>query len=66
MVQEAEKYAEEDGKQKERIEAKNSLESYVFNMKTSVEDEKVSGGPFLTCITGWIVFFVAGGDVSYD
>ena len=47
MVQEAEKYAEEDGKQKERIEAKNSLESYVFNMKTSVEDEKVRGGPFL-------------------
>merc|ERR1711962_1798064 len=43
MVQEAEKYAQEDGQQKARIEAKNSLESYVFNMKTSVEDEKVGG-----------------------
>ena len=43
MVQEAEKYAQEDGHQRARIEAKNSLESYVFNMKTSVEDEKVAG-----------------------
>merc|ERR1712190_20326 len=38
MVAEAEKYAKEDEAQKSRIEAKNSLESYVFNMKTSVED----------------------------
>merc|ERR1712078_444181 len=42
MVAEAEKYAKEDEEQKSRIEAKNSLESYVFNMKTSVEDEKVA------------------------
>merc|ERR1712029_1257259 len=42
MVAEAEKYAAEDEAQKSRIEAKNSLESYVFNMKTSVEDEKVA------------------------
>merc|ERR1712078_444182 len=42
MVAEAEKYAKEDEAQKSRIEAKNSLESYVFNMKTSVEDEKVA------------------------
>merc|ERR1711962_606637 len=43
MVSEAEKYAKEDEAQRSRIEAKNSLESYVFNMKTSVEDEKVAG-----------------------
>merc|ERR1712002_797747 len=42
MVAEAEKYAKEDEAQKSRIEAKNGLESYVFNMKTSVEDEKVA------------------------
>merc|ERR1712042_14029 len=42
MVAEAEKYAKEDEAQKSRIEAKNSLESYVFNMRTSVEDEKVA------------------------
>merc|ERR1712107_56155 len=28
-------------KQKERISAKNGLESYCFNMKTTIEDEKV-------------------------
>merc|ERR1712098_308805 len=30
-----------DDKQKERIAAKNGLESYCFNMKTTIEDEKV-------------------------
>lgn len=40
MVQEAEKYKAEDEVQKGRIEAKNSLESYCFNMKSTVEDEK--------------------------
>merc|ERR1712150_370867 len=42
MVSDAEKYAKEDEAQRSRIEAKNGLESYVFNMKTSVEDEKVA------------------------
>merc|ERR1712141_746435 len=42
MVAEAEKYAAEDEAQKSRIEAKNGLESYVFNMKQSIEDEKVA------------------------
>jgi heat shock protein 1/8 len=31
----------EDDKQKDRIAAKNGLESYCFNMKTTIEDEKV-------------------------
>ena len=31
----------EDDKQKDRISAKNGLESYCFNMKTTIEDEKV-------------------------
>ena len=42
MVNDAEVYrAEEDDKQRERIQAKNSLESYAFNMKSSLEDEKL-------------------------
>jgi len=38
MVNEAEKYKENDRKQMERIAAKNSLESYVFNMKNTLND----------------------------
>ncbi|KAL7639404.1 UNVERIFIED_CONTAM: hypothetical protein RMT77_009905 [Armadillidium vulgare] len=41
MVQEADKYKAEDEKLKERVTAKNSLESYCFNMKSTVEDEKL-------------------------
>merc|ERR1712147_460294 len=41
MVNEAEKYKEEDEKMKVLIQAKNGLESYAYNMKQSVEDEKV-------------------------
>merc|ERR1711971_901796 len=41
MVNEAEKYKAEDEKQKERISSKNGLESYCFNMKTTIEDEKM-------------------------
>merc|ERR1712117_1006951 len=40
MVQDAEKFKADDEKQKERISAKNSLESYCFNMKSTVEDDK--------------------------
>merc|ERR1711937_628557 len=40
MVNDAEKYKAEDDVQKERISAKNSLESYCFNMKSTLEDEK--------------------------
>lgn len=38
MVNDAEKYKAEDDKQKNRITAKNQLESYSFNMKSTVED----------------------------
>ncbi|XP_046331408.1 heat shock cognate 71 kDa protein [Haliotis rufescens] len=41
MVNEAENYKAEDEKQKDRIQAKNGLESYAFNMKSTVEDEKL-------------------------
>jgi len=42
MVSDAEKYKKEDDAQRERISAKNSLESYCFNMKTSINDDKIS------------------------
>ncbi|KAL6263171.1 hypothetical protein P5V15_005973 [Pogonomyrmex californicus] len=41
MVNEAEKYRSEDEQQRERIAAKNALESYCFNMKSTMEDDKV-------------------------
>ncbi|XP_056416000.1 heat shock 70 kDa protein-like [Hyla sarda] len=41
MVQEAEKYKADDDTQRERITAKNSLEAYVFNMKSAVEDDNM-------------------------
>merc|ERR1712086_759374 len=40
MVKEAELYAEEDKKVKERIDAKNGLESYLYNLKNQLEDEE--------------------------
>ena len=40
MVDDAEKFKAEDDIQKEKITAKNALESYCFNMKSTVEDEK--------------------------
>jgi len=40
MLADAEKYKAEDDHQKERISAKNGLESYCFNMKSTVEDDK--------------------------
>ena len=42
MVNDAEKFKDDDNKQKERISAKNGLESYCFNMKTTIEDEKMA------------------------
>ncbi|KAJ0482645.1 putative Heat shock protein 70 family [Helianthus annuus] len=39
MVHEAEEFAEEDKKVKEKIEARNALETYVYNMKSQVNDK---------------------------
>mmetsp|Transcript_43178 Transcript_43178/g.90417 ORF Transcript_43178/g.90417 Transcript_43178/m.90417 type:complete len:157 (-) Transcript_43178:325-795(-) len=40
MVQEAKEFEEEDKKVKERIDAKNSLESYIYNIKNTIGDEE--------------------------
>jgi heat shock 70kDa protein 1/2/6/8 len=42
MVSEADKFRSEDEAQRDRVSAKNSLESYCFNIKQTMEDEKVS------------------------
>ncbi|XP_074635263.1 heat shock cognate 71 kDa protein-like [Acropora palmata] len=41
MVKDAEKYKAEDDQQRDKVQAKNSLESYAYNMKSTVEDDKV-------------------------
>jgi len=41
MVEESEKFKADDEKQKERIDAKNSLESYCFNIKSTIEDSNI-------------------------
>merc|ERR1711966_118032 len=41
MVEEAEKYKHEDEKTREKIEAKNSLENYAYNIKNTIKDEKI-------------------------
>ncbi|KAL0623563.1 Heat shock cognate 71 kDa protein [Plecturocebus cupreus] len=43
MVQGDEKYKAEAEKQRDKVSSKNSLESYAFNMKATVEDEKLQG-----------------------
>jgi len=40
MVREAEEYAEEDKKVKERIDARNGLESYLYNLKNTLDDDE--------------------------
>jgi len=42
MVNEAEKYKADDDKIKKKIEAKNGLENYAYNMKNTLSDDKVA------------------------
>merc|ERR1711994_642679 len=43
MLAEAEKWAEEDKLQKEKIEARNELEQYSYSLKRQVEDKEQLG-----------------------
>jgi len=43
MVAEAEKFKSQDEAQKNKIAAKNGLEAYCYNMKATVEDDKIKG-----------------------
>merc|ERR1712054_24127 len=42
MVQEAEKYKAEDEEHSKKIEAKNALENYAYNMRNTMNDEKLA------------------------
>ena len=39
MVKEAEEFAEEDKKVKEKIDARNKLETYIYNMRSTIGDK---------------------------
>merc|ERR1739841_402905 len=43
MLEEAEQYAEEDRKIKDRVDARNGLESYLFNLKNTLDDDSTGG-----------------------
>ena len=43
MVSEAEKFKDDDKKVRDRIEAKNKLENYIYNIKNTIEDENMKG-----------------------
>uniref|UniRef100_A0A7S1BXC5 Uncharacterized protein n=2 Tax=Corethron hystrix TaxID=216773 RepID=A0A7S1BXC5_9STRA len=42
MVREAEEFADEDKKVKERIDSRNGLESYLYNLKNTLDDDEKS------------------------
>uniref|UniRef100_A0A8C2K8G3 Endoplasmic reticulum chaperone BIP n=1 Tax=Cyprinus carpio TaxID=7962 RepID=A0A8C2K8G3_CYPCA len=44
MVNEAERFADEDKKLKERIDARNELESYAYSLKNQIGDKEKLGG----------------------
>merc|ERR1712205_117371 len=44
LSQEAEEFAEEDKKMKEKIDARNGLETYAYNLRNQIEDEEKLGG----------------------
>ncbi len=44
MIRDAEKFAEEDLKMKQRVLAKNELEKFAYSIKNQVEEERSNGG----------------------
>ncbi|TYG40868.1 hypothetical protein ES288_D12G128400v1 [Gossypium darwinii] len=43
MVQEVERYRVEDELVKKKVEAKNALENYAYNMRNTIKDDKIGG-----------------------
>merc|ERR1712156_469228 len=43
MIQDAEKFADEDKKLKERVESRNELESYAYSLKNQINDKEKLG-----------------------
>ncbi|GFY44390.1 endoplasmic reticulum chaperone BiP [Trichonephila inaurata madagascariensis] len=44
MIKDAEQFADEDKKIKERVEARNELESYAYSLKNQINDKEKLGG----------------------
>ena len=44
MINDAEKFAEDDKKLKERVESRNELESYAYSLKNQIADKEKLGG----------------------
>jgi len=42
MVKEAERFKEEDSRQRKKIEAKNALENYAYSLKNTMSEEKTA------------------------
>ena len=40
MIREAEEFAEEDKKVKDKIDSRNGLESYLYNLKNTLDDKE--------------------------
>jgi len=54
MVREAEEFADEDAAAKEKVQAKNTLEAYLYNLKNSISDSlegKLQGDDKTTLLT---------------
>jgi heat shock protein 1/8 len=43
LVRDAEKYKNEDEEVKKKVEAKNALENYTYNLRNTIRDEKIAG-----------------------
>ena len=57
LIKEAEKHAEADKVQMERVEAKNGLEAYLYNTRNAVQEEKVKatlGADTVKEVEGWV------------
>mmetsp|Transcript_63863 Transcript_63863/g.73236 ORF Transcript_63863/g.73236 Transcript_63863/m.73236 type:complete len:661 (+) Transcript_63863:133-2115(+) len=44
MIREAEEFEEQDKEMREKIDAKNNLDSYLYSMRNTIEDEEKVGG----------------------
>jgi L1 cell adhesion molecule like protein len=55
MIKAAERFKEDDDKERARVDAKNALESYVYNMRNSLKDEaKTEAEPIIKEAIDWL------------
>jgi endoplasmic reticulum chaperone BiP len=75
MVKEAEDFAEQDAAERDKVQAKNSLEAYLYNLKNSISDtlaEKLAEGDKSTLVKTvddalvWLEDHPAADKVDYD